>query len=91
MEKQIEEILTLLNEIVTCSRRGDYSDAASKLNHCLQNIKPILLSGNIPPNYINKFTFSLETIFLMQKQSDWVAVADVIEYEFIELLKNIPV
>ncbi len=88
MEKDFKETVTLLNEIVTCARQGDYSDAASRLNNCLQVIQPILLSGSIPPDYINKLAYSLETIFMMQKQNDWVAVADVIEFEFIKLLNK---
>lgn len=90
MKTNIDEILIVFNDIVTCARRGDYADASSKLNSCLQDIKPVLVSGRIPADYIQKLAYSLETMFLMQKQKDWVAVADVIEYEFVELLINIP-
>lgn len=78
----------MLKEIVYCARTGDYSDAASKLNTCLQKMEPVLVSGDISPDYLKKLTYSLETIHMMQKQNDWVAVADVIEFEFIELLKE---
>ena len=91
MKNELNEIFALLKNIVACARLGDYSDAASRLNNCLQEIKPILLSGTIPPDYVKKLAYSLETMFLMQKQNDWVAVADVIEFEFVELLKKAPV
>ena len=88
MITNLENVYPVLKEIVHCARTGSYSNAASKLNSCLQDIQPILLSGTIPPEYLKKLTYSLETVFLMQKQNDWVAVADIIEYEFLALLKE---
>jgi len=88
MYKDFEHISCKLEEVVRCARTGDYSDGASKLNTCLQELQPILTSGKIPVDYIKKLTYSMETILLMQIQKDWVAVADVIEYEFIALLKQ---
>ncbi len=88
MKSDYADIYSELNEIVFGARTGSYSDAASKLNSSLQELQPILTSGKITPDYLKKLTFSLETLFLMQKQNDWVAVADVIEFEFIELLKK---
>jgi hypothetical protein len=85
---QCETVYSLLKEIVYLARTGSHSDAASKLNTCLQELSPILTSGKLPQDYLNKLTYSLETMFLMQKQSDWVAVADVIEFEFSVLLKE---
>lgn len=78
----------MLEEVVCCARIGDYSDAASKLNISLQKLGPILTSGKIPVEYLKKLTYSMETIFLMQTQKDWVGLADVIEYEFSALLKE---
>ena len=69
-------------------RRGDYADASSALNQALQILQPILLSRNGSTDFIKKATYSLETIFLMQKQYDWVAVADIIEFEFLEILSK---
>ena len=88
MDKSFEEVSCILRDVVYSIRTGDYSDAASKLNICLQELQPILTSGKIPVEYLKKLTYSMETIFLMQTQKDWVAVADVIEYEFIALLKQ---
>ena len=85
---QYENIYSLLHEIVRLARTGSYSDAASKLNSWLQELQPILTSGKIAPAYLKKITYSLETVFLMQKQNDWVAVADVIEFELPGLLKE---
>jgi len=84
----LENVYSVLKEIVHYARTGSYSDAASKLNSCLQDMQPILLSGTIPPEYLKKLTYSLETVFLMQKQNDWVAVADIIEFELPVLLKE---
>ena len=83
-----ENIYYLLREIVRLARTGSYSDAASKLNISLQELQPVLTSGKLPPEYLRKLTYSLETLFLMQKQKDWVAVADVIEFEFVDLLEK---
>lgn len=88
MNENLENVFKKLSDIVVCARTGSYSDAASKLNSCLQDLQPILLSGTIPPEYLKKLTYSLETVFLMQKQNDWVAMADVIEFELPVLLKK---
>ncbi len=78
----------MLQEIVVCARRGEYPDAASKLNAVLQLIQPILTSGTIEQGLIQKLSYSLETLCMVQQQKDWVAVADVIEFEFVALLKQ---
>ena len=88
MNKSFEEISCMLVDVVYCARTGDYSDAASLINVTLQKLHPILTSGKIPVGYLKKFTYSMETILLMQTQNDWVAVADVIEYELTELLRE---
>ncbi len=88
MKENIEDIHSLLKEIIFCARTGNYPEAASNLNSFIQEIQPILLSGKIASDYLKKLSYSLETIFLMQKQKDWVAVADVIEYEFSAILKE---
>ena len=88
MNTNLEEIYCKLKEIVNNARTGDYSNAASLLNITLQELHPTLTSGKIPVEYLKKFTYSMETILLMQTQNDWVAVADVIEFEFTALLKE---
>ncbi len=83
-----EEIYATLHEIVRLARTGGYTDAASKLNTGLQQLQPVLTSGKIASEHLKKLTYSLETLLLMQKQNDWVAVADIIEFEFSVLLKE---
>ena len=87
-KKILPQILAILKEIVVCARTGRYSDAASKMNTGIQQIQPVLLSGKIAAEDLKKLTYSLETVLILQKQSDWVAVADVLEYEFSDLLKQ---
>jgi hypothetical protein len=40
------------------------------------------------PELLSKITYSLETLYMMQKERDWVAFADVLEFEFIPLWKT---
>ncbi len=77
-----------LREIVVLARTGDYGDAASRLNLALQDVSTLLRSGTGEPRATAKLAYSLETMVLMQTQGDWVALADVIEYEFIALLQQ---
>lgn len=88
MKKEFNRIYYLLKDIVVHIRTGNYSEAASKLNHSFQLLQLLLISKIISPDLIKKLTYSLETILIMQEQKDWVAIADVIEYEFIALLEN---
>lgn len=62
-------------------RRGDYADASSELNRCMESVQSALGSGRIPPEQVKKLAYSFETMLLMQQQGDWVGLADVIEYE----------
>jgi hypothetical protein len=77
-----------LTRAARCYRRGDYADAASALNGCLQEIGALLSPGALDAALFSKVRYSLETIYLMQQQEDWVAVADIIEYELIGLLAS---
>ncbi len=88
MHINYEDVYYTLKQIVYYARTGNYSGAASKLNQGIQEMQPVLLSGKIPPEYLHKLSYSLETVYLMQKQNDWVAVADVLEFEFLVLLKD---
>jgi hypothetical protein len=88
MEDRNGDIFQKLQAVVRCARTGSYSDAASSLNESLVCLQPVLTSGRIPEERLRKLTYSLETVYLMQKQEDWVAVADVIEFEFIQLLRE---
>lgn len=89
MKKEINEINCLFKNIVINIRTGNYSDAGSKMNSCLQVLQPLLTSGIIPPTQIKSMVYSLETMLMMQEQKDWVAVADVIEFEFLVLLEKV--
>jgi hypothetical protein len=81
--------LDLLRKIAACCRRGDYADASSQLNVVIQKLQPVLLSGSVDQELLKKVLYSLETAHLMQRQEDYVALADVIEYELIDLLSSL--
>ncbi len=88
MDSKHDVVFALLKQAVFCARTGGYSDAASKLNACLQELQPLLRSGAVPAAVLKKIAFSLETVLLMQQQHDWVAVADVVEFELLSLLEK---
>jgi hypothetical protein len=81
-------LIPALGHVARCYRRGDYADAASALNGCLQGIDALMSSGALDAALFSKVRYSLETIYLMQQQEDWVALADIIEYELIGLLSS---
>ena len=89
MKTDNKDIFYLLNKTAFLIRSGDYPDAASKLNKCLQKIESEFISKNLQDKVLGKLTYSLETILLMQKNKDWVAIADIIEFELCEILKGI--
>lgn len=80
------ELLEMIDTIVMNARRGEYSDAASKMNIFLQKLQVFLTSGKIDPNKLKNVTYSLETVLMLQEQKDWVAVADILEFELKTLL-----
>lgn len=83
---QYNEIVVKLQEIAKCARIGDYAKASSNINICLQDIqKFLILKKNIPSDFLEKIKYSMETMHLMMQQKDWVAFADIVEYEFIPL------
>jgi hypothetical protein len=82
-------MIGLLQEITDLARTGDYADAALKLNQCIIRLQACLKEGAASPGkYSAKINYSLETMFLMLKNNDWVALADIIEFEFIPLWKE---
>ncbi|HAJ78368.1 MAG TPA: hypothetical protein DCO75_01235 [Fibrobacteres bacterium] len=89
-----EKKLSVINmlENVSCSARiGDYAEAALSFNHCtieLNKIIQTLVSDQQKQNHLKKITYSLQTLLLMLKNEDWVAIADIIDYELIPLLDN---
>jgi hypothetical protein len=84
-------MIGLLQEIADLARTGDYADAALKLNQCIVRLQACLKDGTASPGMRkngSKINYSLETMFLMLKNNDWVALADIIEFEFIPLWKE---
>lgn len=78
---------TLFSVAARSARLGDYGDAALCLKDALALLGSILHTSKIvSPQMLDKIKYSLETLFLMQKQSDWVALADVIEFELLVLI-----
>lgn len=89
MKTDNNNIFYLLTKTTFLIRSGDYPDAASKLNQCLQKIESDFISKNMQKKHLSKLTYSLETLLLMQKFKDWVAIADILEFELCNLLKSI--
>ena len=82
------DLLTEIPGIITAARTGDYPDSARRINVFLQHLQAELSKGYISTEGIAKITYSLETLLAMQQMSDWVAFADVLEYEFMPLWKS---
>ena len=75
----------LFEGIIKAARTGDYGKAASDLNIVVANLKAELSKGTIPAANLPKISYSLETLMAMQKMENWVAFADILEYEFVTL------
>jgi hypothetical protein len=92
VDAQVKQIDELLPFIVNACRLGDYGDAAGGLNRCIAEVQSMQKSATfagVPKADADKFNYSLETVFLMLQNRDWVAVADVIEYELIPLWQSL--
>jgi hypothetical protein len=92
VETPAETLSKRLPEIVRASRLGDYGDAASALNKCIPyfeslQTEPALKTKKKP--LLDKINYSLETVVLMMGRKDWVAVADIIEFEVLPMLGDI--
>jgi hypothetical protein len=88
VDTQVKQIDELLPSIVRQCRLGDYGDAAGGLNRFIAAVQSMQKSAEcaaVPKAVTDKFNYSLETVLLMLQNKDWVAVADVIEYELIPL------
>jgi hypothetical protein len=81
----------LVPEIVTAARTGDYAQTAALLNRFLQRLTQELSKGYIPAGELSRINFSLETLLSMQQMENWVAFADVLEFEFLPLWREIVV
>jgi hypothetical protein len=92
VETPAETLSKRLPEIVRACRLGDYGDAASALNKCIPYLEglqtePALKAKKKP--LLDKINYSLETVVLMMGRKDWVAVADIIEFEVLPILEEI--
>ncbi|MGB7567658.1 MAG: hypothetical protein WBM07_07355 [Chitinivibrionales bacterium] len=85
-------MIGLLTEISGFARTGDYADAALKLNQCIlrlqSHVRNNAANGQLK-KHTAKINYSLETMFLMLKNNDWIALADIIDFEFIPLWKEV--
>jgi hypothetical protein len=81
-------MIGLLKELSDFARTGDYADAALRLNQCvvrMQSRMSDIAANRHYQKYSNKINYSLETMLLMLKSNDWVAIADIIDFEFVPL------
>ncbi len=80
-----DEMVSLIPAIVFAARTGDYAEAARNLNLFLQKLQQEISKGYISAENLSKITYSLETLLAMQQMENWVAFADILEYEFLPL------
>lgn len=78
----------LMRDIVAAARQGDYGNASSLLNRCLQHMQAELGRGNADPAVLAQAAAHLNELLVAQQRSDWVAFADVLEYTFIDFWQN---
>jgi hypothetical protein len=79
----------ILTEVVKASRTGDYSAISTLLNKGVITIQAELKTFPVKETDLSKISYSLETIVFMQQMQNWVALADVLEYEFIPLWNSL--
>lgn len=91
LTNNMNDILNVIGSIIKTARCGDYSLASSGINRFMQILQAELSTGKVDPKGLQKVTYSLETLLEMQKNGDWVAIADILEFEFIPLWKSISV
>jgi hypothetical protein len=87
MSQQI--ISNYIRSIIKSARTGDYGQTSSDLNQWLIVLQSELSKGSVSPQSLSKICYSLETMVEMQKMGNWVAVADVLEYELLTLCENL--
>jgi len=75
-----------IKKIAQEARCGDYGQASSDINIFLQFLQNEVSKGYIRSEGLSKVTYSLETLMEMQKKGDWVALADILEYELADIL-----
>ena len=78
----------LVQGIVSSARFGDYGDAASKMNLFVQALSEAMESGKIVGADFAKLQPLLGAMLKRQEDVDWVAVADILEFELGPLLRR---
>jgi len=92
METPSQHLADNLYVIARACRMGDYGNAASGLNKCIPlftQMQPALRTPGSKNALIDKLNYSLETAMMMLERKDWVALADVLEYEMAQLLETV--
>jgi hypothetical protein len=79
----------ILSETAFAARTGDSTMVSTLLNTGVIVLREEFQKYRLGRDELKKISFSLETITLMQQTKDWVALADVLEYEFLPLWKSI--
>jgi hypothetical protein len=77
-----------IKKIVQAARSGEYGQASSDINIFLQLLQIEVSKGYIRSDELSKVTYSLETLMEMQKKGDWVALADILEYELADIINT---
>jgi|WetSurMetagenome_2_1015567.scaffolds.fasta_scaffold105185_2 hypothetical protein len=91
MDEQGQQVINSFSEAARNARTGDYSQAALSINSGVLRFQEFIVKEGKSARvkeYEGRLTYSLETLLLMLERKDWVAVADVIDYEFIPLWKE---
>lgn len=86
MMSRKDNLISNISEIAGCSRRGELSDFSSHLNLFLADLQKYLQITTPDASTLKKISYSLETVMILQKQKDFVALADILEYELVKLL-----
>lgn len=79
----------ILSEAAFAARTGDCATVSTLLNTWGMVLQNELKKYRFGHEELKKISYSLETITLMQQAQNWVALADVLEYEFFPLWKSI--
>lgn len=88
MQQLQHEILQKLSQVVHAIRTGDIGTAAQLFNDGILSIQTDLSKSPLTADDLKKFRYSLETLIMMQEMENWVAVADILEYELIPLWES---
>ena len=78
----------LIHQIVTAARTGDQAGSARLFNRFLQLLQQEIVRGTLGKEGLSKVSYSLETLLGMQQMEDWVAFADILEFELLPLWKT---